>query len=285
MLVQKKIITRGAESFALKKIHLLDHDVEVLRASYVSHNFSRHMHEDYALGVIEEGAMGFRYRGEDLVASSGLVNLVVPGEVHDGHSAADNGWTYSMFYLPPELLFAAAQESSNRPVQPHFRMGVLDDHDLAAQVRLVHKKIFSSSSALENETMLLKLLVSWIFRHGDEKASCPEPGNEHRAVQLAREFMEDCFADEINLGQLSGLGGLSYYHFIRVFEREVGMTPHAYLMQARVNRSRSMLGSSMRLADIAACCGFCDQSHLTRSFRRQFGVTPGRYRTFIQNNT
>ncbi|WP_432738674.1 helix-turn-helix domain-containing protein [Maridesulfovibrio sp. FT414] len=258
--------------------------IQVLRASYVSQNFSRHMHEDYAVGVIERGAMAFRYRGCDLVASSGQVNLVVPGEVHDGHAAEDEGWTYSMFYLPPEVLLGAAAELSKRPEQPHFRQGILDDRWLSARLLEVHRAVSCpSTSSLEKETLLLGLLTGWITRHADAGGGLTDPGHEHRAVNLAREFIEDCYERDLSLEQLASLGGLSHYHFVRVFEKETGITPHAYLMQTRVNRARGMLDSSMRLADIAAACGFFDQSHFTRHFSRQFGLTPGRYRNFIQN--
>ncbi len=260
--------------------------LEILRASYVHQIFSRHIHEDYAVGVIEDGAMGFRYRGAELVASKGLVNLVVPGEAHDGHPAVDGGWSYRMFYLPAELLMKAAGEISSRPEQPYFREGVLNDPALAGQIMQVHRSLEQgTASSLEMETMLLELLVSWISRHADDSASLCEPGSEHRSVNMAREFMEDCFSSDVSLEQLAALGGLSRFHFLRVFEKGTGITPHAYLMQIRARRAKSMLETSMRLADIAAACGFCDQSHLNRHFSRQFGITPGRYRNFIQNSS
>jgi len=243
------------------------------------------MHEEYAVGVIENGAMGFRYRGADLVAARGAVNLVVPGEVHDGHAAADEGWAYRMFYLSPEILFRAAAEINVKAVQPHFREGVIDDSLLAREIMQVHLTFSeNSASILEKEILLLRLLINWISRHADDRKSWPDTGSEHRAVSLAREFMEECFAEDINLEQLAELGSLSHFYFVRVFEKELGITPYAYLMQTRVNRAKSMLSTSLRLADIAARCGFYDQSHLTRQFRNQFGITPGKYRNIIQNS-
>ncbi len=278
-----KSIHRGP--VRIKRISFLKNELEVLSARDISHNFSKHMHEDYAVGIIESGAMGFRYRGADLVASKGLINLVVPGEVHDGHPVSEKGWSYRMFYLPPQLLHRAAKEISPGAAKPHFRAGVLDDSELARQILRVHHNLDQNkSSSLENDTLLLKLLINWISRHADHSCALSATGSEHNAVQLAREYMEDCYAKDITLEQLAVLCGLSPYYFIRVFEKHTGITPHAYLTQARVNRAKEKLVSPLRLADIAAECGFFDQSHLTRLFRKQFGITPGRYRNFIQNN-
>ena len=73
--------------------------VECLRAEHVGVRFARHFHEGYAVGVIESGALGFKYLGCDCVAATGAVNMVVPGEVHDGHPESPHGWGYRMFYL------------------------------------------------------------------------------------------------------------------------------------------------------------------------------------------
>jgi AraC family transcriptional regulator len=74
---------------------------------------------------------------------------------------------------------------------------------------------------------------------------------------------------------------LSPYHLARLFKQATGDSPHHYLIQVRLTSARALLsaGSGQRsLAEIAAAVGFSDQSHLTRHFKRQFGVTPKQLR-------
>ncbi|WP_027720622.1 AraC family transcriptional regulator [Maridesulfovibrio zosterae] len=285
MAVYKSDDSSCNEAVSYRKVSFMNGVIEMLHARYVTQRFSKHMHEDYAVGIIEKGAIEFRYRGSDLVAPQGMINMVVPGEVHDGHAVSDEGWSYRMFYLSPEILFNLTAEITTKPVQPNFRDGVLDDSLLAQDIAYVHRTINADhASSLEKESLLLSLLIDWISRHADETESWPDIGNEHRAVKLARDFMEDSFSLDMSLEEISSLGNLSHFHFIRVFEKEIGITPHAYLSQVRVNRAKAMLSGSDRLADIASRCGFYDQSHFTRQFRKQFGITPGKYRNFIQNS-
>ena len=259
--------------------------VELLRARFVTQSFSRHFHEGFAVGCIEDGAMRFRYRGESVVAARGQVNLVVPGEAHDGHGADRDGWAYRMLYLKPEALIAAAGELMARPNLPHFRAGVLDDPALAGQIDRVHRRLESPAvSLMEKETLLLELLTGWIRRHADEPGNDPRTGREHRAVRLAREIIEERFAEDVPLHELARLAGLSPFHLVRVFEQQFGITPHAYQTQTRVGRARGLLSGDERMADIAMDCGFADQAHLTRLFKRQTGVTPGKYRKMLQNS-
>ena len=259
--------------------------VELLRARFLTHAFSRHFHEGFAMGCIEHGAMRFNYRGESVVAAKGQVNLVVPGEAHDGHGADSDGWAYRMFYLKPEALMEAAGALVARPDFPHFRMGVIDDPALAGCVASTHRLLESPNvSLIEKETRLLRLLVHWISRYADQRGGRPEDGGEHGAVRRAREVIEDRFPEDIPLTELARLAGLSPFHLVRVFERRLGITPHAYLTQTRVERARQRLATGGRIADIAVDCGFSDQAHLTRLFKRQTGITPGKYRKIVQNS-
>jgi AraC-like DNA-binding protein len=258
--------------------------VELLRARFVTQRFSRHFHEGFAVGCIEDGAMRFSYRGESVVAARGQVNLVIPGEPHDGHGAEASGWAYRMFYLTPEALMTAARELMPRPNLPHFRAGVLDDPALAAMIDRTHRRLEAAETSLmEKETRLLRLLEAWIRRHANEPGSDPRTGSEHRAVHRAREIIEDRFAEDLPLSELAREAGLSPFHLVRVFENRLGITPHAYQTQTRIARARQRLAGDGRVADIAMDCGFADQAHLTRLFKRQIGVTPAKYRKMLQN--
>jgi len=71
---------------------------------------------------------------------------------------------------------------------------------------------------------------------------------------------------------------VSRFQLLRGFAREVGTTPHAYLLQRKARLARRLLSCGSTLAEAAAVAGFADQSHMTRAFARHFGITPGSYR-------
>ena len=102
-------------------------------------------------------------------------------------------------------------------------------------------------------------------------------GAEHQGVRRARELLHERFAEPITLGELASYAGLSPYYFLRAFRATVGMTPHAYLNQIRVAAAKRRLAAGGAPAEAAIACGFCDQSHMTRQFKRSAYVTPGDY--------
>lgn len=258
--------------------------VELLHARGLRQRFARHFHRRYAVGVVEHGALEFRFLGRANVALPGSVNLTTPGEVHDGHPGSGPGWTYRMFYLDPDLVQRAAAEAAGRPVPaPDFAAGVLADPALAAEVQAVHRLLMDPGAPLlARQTRLLHMLALWIARHGDAARPLPRAGREPRAVARARAWLDAHCREDVSLDELARVAGLSPFHLARCFSAALGLPPHAYLLGLRVRLARELLAGPMRLADIAAETGFTDQAHLTHTFRRLTGLTPGRYRKFLQ---
>ncbi len=107
------------------------------------------------------------------------------------------------------------------------------------------------------------------------------PGGPLRPeIGLARETIQDRFAQNISLGELAAEVGLSKFHLLRLFREEVGTTPHAYQLHLRVSRAREMLHARVPAAQVALVCGFADQPHFTRAFKRIVGYTPGAFKKF-----
>jgi transcriptional regulator GlxA family with amidase domain len=97
------------------------------------------------------------------------------------------------------------------------------------------------------------------------------------AIQGVLDFIECNYAQPISLAELSAMCGLSLHRFVTVFRCQVGIPPHQYVCRTRVRRARTLLRQGVPLAAVALDTGFCDQSHLSRHFKRQCGITPGRF--------
>ena len=139
------------------------------------------------------------------------------------------------------------------------------------------------TSSLERESRFLGMLTQLITRHADVLPVTHPVGREHSSVKRTREYIEAYHHKNLSLGQLSEVANLSPFHFIRVFQREVGLAPHAYLNQTRVRKAKELLSKGWDIAAVAYQTGFVDQSHLTRHFKRIVGVTPGHFRNFVQD--
>ena len=90
-------------------------------------------------------------------------------------------------------------------------------------------------------------------------------------------YIENNFAERINLQDLADVADLSIFRLVTVFRNEIGVPPHRYLCHVRVRHAQTLLGRGVPPAIAASEAGFFDQSHLSRHFKRICGITPGQY--------
>jgi len=240
------------------------------------HAFPRHSHDGFGIGAMTAGAQRSWSGIGPVESTAGDVITVNPGEMHDGtpiHSA--RGWR--MLYLDPALVAQEVAEvvgDAPEIARPALRDPVL---------RELFERLFARATAsipepLALEEDLLRALVRLLRQHGAR----PRPMRPTSpAVAAARRRLDETPERPVTLAELAALSGVDRFALLRGFARETGATPHAYLVQRRVRLARRLLATGHVPAEAALQAGFADQSHLTRAFRRQLGITPARYRAAV----
>ncbi|MCA7012586.1 AraC family transcriptional regulator [Dickeya dadantii] len=252
--------------------------LEMLQARYHNQRFSRHSHENFCIGVIEEGAQRFYRTGGEHVAPSGDIILVNADEIHTGHSAVASGWSYRAIYPSPDLLCHLSRDLRvSQGATPWFPDAVVHDPGLSAQLRLAFTLLPQAGNSLLKETLLFSSLSWLMLRYSKTRADGRVLPSAGLSILRAKAWLDECPEQDISLLQLAEIAGLSPWHFLRQFKALLGMTPHAYLVQARLRQARSLLIKGASLSDTASRCGFSDQSHFTRHFKRAMGITPGEF--------
>src|SRR2546421_8145922 len=105
------------------------------------------------------------------------------------------------------------------------------------------------------------------------------PGAAVSGFERALAYIRDNYQRTITNPQLASASKMSLRAFERQFQASFHLTPQKYLRKLRLRiASRALIGTHRSLSDVALSCGFADQSHFTRQFRQQFGLTPREYR-------
>ena len=252
--------------------------LEVMSARWIEHSFAPHMHDFYAVSLNYRGRGAFDCRHQTHDAAPGTCNLIAPGELHTGRATSGDGWTYRNLHIEAQLM---ARLLNSIEWQGHFdvtfKSSLVSDVVLKTRLARVFARLTESSSLLENESLLLTVLARLITDHIVDGRALRGAGREHAAITRAMEWLDANSEQNVSIHSLADVAGLSPYYLVRAFHRQVGVPPHRYHMIQRVNRARKLLTSGLALSEVAYRSGFCDQSHLTRCFKRTLGVTPGSY--------
>ena len=233
-------------------------------------------HADHSLSYVRRGTFGYRSQGAsfELVAGSFLVGY--PGDeyvcTHE-HSRGDGDECLS-FHMAPAMVQeigdgAAAWRRGCVPPLPELMvLGELAQAAVEGRVDV----------ALDEIGVLLAARFVAVVSHRSRTSSGAPLRDRGRAVDAAQ-WLDAHAAEHIDLTGAASVVGLSPFHFLRVFARVLGVTPHQYLVRARLRRAARLLADDSRsITDVAFDAGFGDLSNFVRTFHRAAGASPGSFR-------
>ena len=252
--------------------------IEVQRGAHVAGDVPRHWHEEYHLCAITGGYGELCHRGTTHRNPAGTLNLVEPGEVHSNQTRNARGCDFLKLDFDPALFAMAAREAAPPRDTHAFSVPTISDAVTFQRfVRLCYTLIEPADPLLRQQCFL-EFLILLRRRHTRSRGPIESVGREPRAVSLVREHLTANYARKVELTELTTLTGLSPFHLTRVFARETGLPPHAFLNQVRIQHAKALLRSRVPISRVAQETGFADQSHLTRTFKQIVRVSPGAYR-------
>ncbi len=233
----------------------------------------RHAHAEYQLNLNLDQPCGISYRGGYHAVPPNQLTVVMPGEPHEPRDpvALDRPSQHLTLYVRSSLMEAVAGRSL-----PTFSDLAIADGATVRSFARTFRAVRDAATTLDQEIQLVGWLTGLVERHAQGGSGRPNQ-LPHRAVLRAREYLHDHYAENVMLQELADVSGLSPYRLGRLFAASVGVPPHAYQLQLRIERAKRLLLAGRSVSDTAHEVGFFDLSHFSRHFKRQVGVSPGRY--------
>jgi AraC family transcriptional regulator len=190
------------------------------------------------------------------------------GEPHANRYGPQAAWCLIFEVLPPAV-------DRIRPSWPMFQGPLIHSgENVAAMAARIDREFLTrdSLSAMAIESLFYELIV--------QVARQKETDRSRRLGWLdrARDLLHDRFLSDIDLVQIAEAAGVSPPHLCRSFRRYFHTTPGEYVRDLRIGHAIQLLKDGMPLAQVAIACGFYDQSHFSRAFKRRFGVPPAKFR-------
>ena len=244
-----------------------------MEAFFAGHGFAPHRHDTYAIGFTVDGVQSFRYRGTAERSLPGQVFVLHPDELHDGSAGTVGGFRYRALYVAPRAVQDALGAAH---ALPFLRQPVSSDRRLAAAVWPALDDLDRPLEELQCDQIILDLAEALA---ACERSSAPRRLSPRhvRAVGLARGFLDANLDTVVASAELEAISGLSRYALARHFRACLGTSPYRYLVLRRLDRARTLIRQGTALVDAALLAGFADQSHMTRHFKRAYGLSPRRW--------
>lgn len=241
--------------------------------------YALHSHTHWSLGAITEGQSTFVCRDVRFHVREGTLVLMDPEAVHACNPIDNQAWAYLMLYVDTDWISCLRHELGllAEPRWQNIATTVVTDKALYEGYRALAECLLDAErELLDKQTQIVEYLSALMIALSSEpvRGVIPVPDN---LKQLAAHMDSHC-TDDLSLDELCGYSGFSPGHLIRAFKQHFGMTPHAWLINRRIQHTQRELKAGHSLADVALNAGFADQAHFQRTFKKLVAATPNQYR-------
>lgn len=247
--------------------------------------FRPHIHDRFVVWFNTGGGEHFTARGSSNILAPGDIAMFEPGLVHANRPCSSRRHLRS-FYIDPGFFTDLLEQADIKPGGkgsrqtapgrvPGFERNPVKDRTLWRIMARIHDRLMGNAPDLALETGVTEAFSTYLRRHGIK--GLRQDIRCDRRVGMMIDFFHANLDRDIRLADLAEAAGCTQFHLIRLFRTHLGMPPHAYLLQLRLEHARRLISKGIRISDAALDSGFADQSHLTRAFKRRYGLTPSAF--------
>jgi AraC-like DNA-binding protein len=241
---------------------------EVFHATIVNYRYPTHCHDTWTVLIVDHGAIRYDLDTRHHGAVGETVSILSPGVAHNGYpSDRSGGFRKRNLYLGSEFL---PRHLVSRAVDA----STFQDVALRGAINALHAQLIAPDP-LDVEARLA--LIAERFLHRLQTRPPTVRDAEPTIADRLRDYLDGHLTSNVTLKDAARLFDRTVPHLIRSFTRRYRISPHAYVVGARVEMARKLLLQGMAPALVAAEAGFHDQAHLTRHFTRHVSVPPARY--------
>jgi AraC family transcriptional regulator len=240
------------------------------------------VHDAFCLSYVRSGTFGYQTRGASYELVAGSLMIGRPGDTYVcTHDHARGGDECLSFRLTRE-----AVDAVGGPLAAWAARGMAPQPELVVLGELAQAcAVGRNDLGLDEVGMLLAARFVELLSGRTHQALGVRLRDRQRAVRAAL-WMDAHSEAPIDLDRAAREAGLSPFHFLRVFSRVMGVTPHQYLIRSRLRRAARILAREDRpVTDVALDVGFADLSNFVRTFHRAAGVPPGNFRRIARGKS
>jgi AraC-like DNA-binding protein len=180
-----------------------------------------------------------------------------------------------MLYVPQDVVDDCRDASTGAPPARYFNRVVAHDPAMAGVIARTVSATGQAKESLRAQELTRDMLVRLLEKYGERGTRGDAASAGARRMERVRDYLCAHYAEDVTVDMLAREAGLSRVHLTRAFTASFGVPPHIYLNAVRLRHAKEALLSGGQLSDVAAACGFADQSHFSRRFKGSVGLSPG----------
>ncbi len=237
-------------------------------------DYSKHSHETFALSILRSGEIEVEFHSKpSQILSPNKIVVFNPNEVHRTKSKKKENIDYFTLHLDAKWCKNVQNEEDFMNLQ-----NLIEEENIYKELLQIFTSIINTDTEINInrlKTILERILTEYKSFHKSN-----ESVDEHIIFKEVEKYIQNNLCHAITLSDISKAIGYNEFYIIRVFKKKFGLTPHAFLINKRIEKARQELTQNrdINLSQLSCDVGFYDQSHFCKVFKRVFAKTPNNYK-------
>ncbi len=234
--------------------------IEIKESKKVYNSYKKHHHDSLVISMLDKGKVKIIFDDKELILRPNSLVVFNPYENHKTVVLDADSEGYRTIYFDLSLCLTIQQSENFIPIS----QSIIRDNALQKAFLLLHK----SEVIQKAEHFLARL-----FEEYCDKTTVHDRTTNEIIGKIGLLINNHC-TNELSLQYLSKEVNISQNHLIRIFKKEFGLSPHAYILNHRVHKAKRYLEQNFSIAEASQKAGFYDQSHFHKAFKSLFAMTP-----------
>ncbi len=241
-------------------------------------NYSKHSHDMLSITAIESNSVNIEFNGfKDETLSKDELAIFNPYLVHKSTNKSSDKFGCYVLYLDVDWCKDIQKNifKENKDFLP-INLNILKNKNLYCEFIDICKQILLSKN-IEDFSIMVEIFIIKIFKkYCDVNISLDNNEKPNETIKKVKQYILDNIEEQLSLDDIAIFLGYNKYHIIKIFKKQYGLTPHAFIVNHKINKAKKMIieDNNLTIVDVANEVGFYDQSHFSKSFKKVFATSP-----------
>jgi AraC-like DNA-binding protein len=231
------------------------------------------MHDKLTIIALKHGNIKLHLQENELMLKEKNIGIVNPYQMHSASKIDKNSDGLYALYLDKNWIEKLQHDLFNINKYISFQVNIINDKKTYDEFILLCENLFLDDICIKKEELLIEYLSKLMIENCNQ--SLIQPKNI-LACDI-KSYIDRNINSNLTLEEISNQFLITPFHLIRIFKKELNLTPYQYILNQKINLAKELLSKDMTISEIALSVGFNDQSHLYKYFKQIFSISPREY--------
>lgn len=228
-----------------------------------------------AIIALDVGKIKLHLKNHDVVLKEKFLAVVNPFEIHRASKQNTQSNGLYALYLDKNWIETLQYELFEIQTYIPFSKTIIDDKSLYHSFIVLCEELFEDNFSFNKEEKIIEFISELMNKNTNKQII--ELQNKNILVDDIKDYIDKNIKENLSLDHIAKEFLITSFHLIRVFKKELFLTPHQYILNKKVNLAKELLSQDISISEVALTIGFNDQSHLYKYFKQTFSISPKEY--------